>query len=48
MPDYLLTRPFASDAESVLRLHRDYNAVVREVARERGALLVDLERESAA
>jgi lysophospholipase L1-like esterase len=43
--DYLLTRPFARDAESVARLHREYNAVVREVAAANGALLVDLEHD---
>lgn len=45
IPEYLLTRPFATDAASVLRLHREYNAVVRDVARERSAILLDLERE---
>jgi len=43
--DYLLSRPFARDAESVGRLHREYNAVVREVAAANGAPLLDLERE---
>jgi lysophospholipase L1-like esterase len=43
--DYLLSRPFARDAESVTRLHREYNAVVREVAAANGAMLVDLERD---
>ena len=43
--DYLLTRPFARDAESVTRLHREYNVVVREVAASERALLLDVERE---
>lgn len=44
-PAQLVSGGFASDRESVPRLHRAYNEVVREVARETGAFLLDLERE---
>lgn len=43
--EHLLTRPFVRDAATLERLHREYNQAVREVANERGALLLDLERE---
>lgn len=45
VPDYLVERSFVPDAESALRWHEAYNQVVREVAAERGAWLLDLERE---
>jgi lysophospholipase L1-like esterase len=41
VPDYLVAEGFATDKPSVIRLHREYNEVVREVARSRGALLID-------
>ncbi len=44
-PDYLVRRGFAQDKPSVMALHARYNGIVREVASERGAMLVDLERE---
>jgi lysophospholipase L1-like esterase len=44
VPEHLLSRPFVRDAATLERLHREYNDVVREVASERGALLLDLER----
>lgn len=44
-PDELVRDRFASDTESVPPLHRSYNHVVREVAEERGAFLLDLERD---
>jgi len=44
-PAELVRDRFAADTESVPRLHRSYNRVVREVAEERGALLLDLERD---
>lgn len=43
--EHLLSRPFVRDAATLERLHREYNDVVREVASERGALLLDLDRE---
>ncbi|MBN1424880.1 hypothetical protein JXA88_10015 [Candidatus Fermentibacteria bacterium] len=46
-PDYLVRKGFASGKQRSQALHRQYNEIVREVARERGALLVDLERELA-
>ena len=44
-PAELVRDRFAADTESVPRLHRSYNQVVREVAKEEGALLLDLERD---
>jgi lysophospholipase L1-like esterase len=44
-PAQLVSGGFATDQESVPRLHRMYNEVVREVARDTGAFLLDLERE---
>lgn len=45
VPDYLVRRDFAADRSSSIDLHRRYNAIVREVAAETGAALVDLEAE---
>lgn len=44
-PDYLVRGGFASDKPTSLTLHRQYNDIVRAVARERGAALLDLEQE---
>ncbi len=44
-PERLVREMFAVDTEAVSRLHRSYNEVVREVARETGASLLDLEKE---
>ncbi|MBW2387557.1 MAG: hypothetical protein JRG89_03900 [Deltaproteobacteria bacterium] len=44
-PAQLVSEEFAADTKSVPRLHRSYNEVVREVARDTGATLLDLERE---
>jgi len=44
-PESLVQDRFAIDTDSVPRLHRAYNQVVREVARETGAQLLDLERD---
>jgi lysophospholipase L1-like esterase len=44
-PATLVRDRFATDTDSVPRLHRAYNQVVREVAREAGAALLDLERD---
>ena len=44
-PDELVRDRFARDTESVPQLHRSYNQVVRDVAKERGAALLDLERD---
>lgn len=44
-PTELVRAEFAADTESVPRLHRSYNQVVRKVAAARGALLLDLERD---
>jgi lysophospholipase L1-like esterase len=43
---YLLLLHFVKDAESAIKLHREYNAIVRDVARRTGAVLLDLEAEA--
>ncbi|MEW6741873.1 MAG: GDSL-type esterase/lipase family protein [Planctomycetota bacterium] len=48
VPDYLVEQGFAASKEQVLELHRRYNDVVREVAREQGWFLLDLDADSAA
>ena len=42
VPDYLVEEGYITDAESGLRLHREYNEVVRRVAARPGAHLLDL------
>lgn len=44
-PASLVQDRFAVDTDSVPRLHRAYNQIAREVARETGAALLDLERD---
>jgi hypothetical protein len=41
VPDYLVAEGFAPDKATVLRMHRAYNDVVREVARSQSAFLID-------
>ena len=48
VPSYLTLHAFARSPQDVVDLHRRYNDVVREVQREGGAELLDLERELAA
>jgi len=43
VPADLIGRGYAPDEEAVLDRHRDYADIVREVARERGSILLDLE-----
>jgi lysophospholipase L1-like esterase len=45
VPDYLVALNFATDKESVIRLHRKYNEVVRDVAARTSGYLLDLESE---
>jgi lysophospholipase L1-like esterase len=45
LPPYLVEKRFVARAEDAVEQHRAYNDVVREVARESGAELVDLEAE---
>jgi lysophospholipase L1-like esterase len=45
VPAYLMQAGLTPDAETVLAEHRDYNQIVREVAREESAHLLDLEAE---
>jgi lysophospholipase L1-like esterase len=48
VPEYLLKYRFASSAADVVRLHAEYVAITREVARAEGVSLLDLEVELAA
>lgn len=48
VPDYLIQKHFSPDKQSVVRLHREFNQIVREVARRNGSYLLDLEGEFAA
>ena len=43
VPAYLVEKHLAADAQSALRLHSEYNDVVRQVAREEGVWELDLE-----
>jgi lysophospholipase L1-like esterase len=45
VPDYLVGREFAVDTQTLLHLHRQYNGIVREVARDTESTLLDLESE---
>jgi lysophospholipase L1-like esterase len=45
VPPKLVEDHFAASAEEAIRLHRAYNAIVREVAASSGAILLDLEAE---
>jgi lysophospholipase L1-like esterase len=45
VPSELVSQGFATDAEEVLSLHQRYNDVVRSLAKQRGWLLLDLERD---
>jgi lysophospholipase L1-like esterase len=45
VPEYLWERGFVRDAEAAMRLHRQYNGIVREVSRSEGVDLLDLEGE---
>ena len=47
VPDYLADLGFAPDAESVIRFHRQYNEIVREVAAGQNWPVLDLERDLA-
>jgi lysophospholipase L1-like esterase len=46
VPPYLLLLKFVKDAETGIKLHREYNAIVRDVAQRTGAILLDLEAEA--
>jgi len=48
VPPKLVEDRFAASAEEAIRLHREYNAIVRAVAAGPGAILLDLEAECAA
>jgi lysophospholipase L1-like esterase len=41
VPEYLVREGFIQDNETLLRVHAEYNRIVREVARERNIALVD-------
>ena len=43
VPSFLIDKRFVPDADYAIRVHRSYNSIVRDVARETGAELVDLE-----
>jgi len=45
VPDYLVEEGLAPDKESVIRRHRTYNRIIREVAEASGARVLDLEVE---
>jgi lysophospholipase L1-like esterase len=45
VPRYFVDVQLIDDAQTAVRVHRQYNQVVRKVARSRGATLLDLERE---
>lgn len=45
VPQKLVDDRFAKSGEEAIRLHRAYNAIVREIAAESGAPLLDLEKE---
>jgi lysophospholipase L1-like esterase len=45
VPSYLMEEKFVRSAEEAVRLHREYNEVVRETARDGGSYLLDLESE---
>lgn len=43
VPAYITKKGFASDAQSAISLHKHYNGIVRDVAAQEGAYLLDLE-----
>jgi lysophospholipase L1-like esterase len=45
VPDYLVKDKFIADKEFAMRMHRQYNDVVRKVARDHDAYLIDMEAE---
>ena len=45
VPQKLVDDQFAKSGEEAIRLHREYNAITREVAESSGARLLDLEKE---
>ena len=45
VPQVHVDKGFAKSGEDAIRLHREYNAIVREVAESSGARLLDLEKE---
>lgn len=45
IPKYLISMKFARDDQAVRTLHRQYNEVVREIAKGEGVYLLDLEKE---
>jgi lysophospholipase L1-like esterase len=45
VPDMLVAKRFVPDKDFAVRMHRRYNRIVREVAAEKGAYLLDLEYE---
>ena len=45
VPDYLLERKFSPTKQQAIALHRQYNQIVRDLARETGAYVLDLESE---
>ncbi len=48
VPQKLVDDQFAKSADEAIRLHREYNAIVRDVAAKSGARLLDLDTECAA
>jgi lysophospholipase L1-like esterase len=45
VPDYIVDIQFARTKQQSLRLHREYNQIVRDIAAEKNLILVDLEAE---